>query len=68
MSIKTAEQKTPKSLIHSIVDEQPDNTSFEEILRELAFERMVERGLDDSRSGRIASEDEALRRIKSWER
>ena len=68
MSIETTEQKTPKSLIHCIVDEQPDDASFEEILRELAFERMVERGLADSRVGRVVSDKDALRRIKSWGR
>jgi len=34
-----------------IIQEQPEDASYEEILRELAFERMVERGLEDSRKG-----------------
>jgi hypothetical protein len=36
-----------------LVQEQPDDGSFEEILRELAFPRMVDRGLSDSAAGRI---------------
>ena len=38
----------------------------DEILRELAFARMIERGLEDSQSGRTISDKEMSRRIKSW--
>jgi len=68
MNIETIEQQTPKSVIHSIVDAQPDDASFDEILRELTFNRMVEKGLADSRAGRVVSEEDALRRVKSWGR
>ncbi len=40
---------SPKKQMTKIIKEQPDNSSYEEILKELAFARMVERGLDDSR-------------------
>lgn len=49
-----------------IIQQQPDDRSYDEILRELAFARMVERGLLDSRSGRTISDDEMKRRIQSW--
>ncbi|MCX7110148.1 MAG: hypothetical protein NTX45_08475 [Proteobacteria bacterium] len=68
MNIESIEQQTPKSVIHSIVDAQPDDASFDEILRELTFNRMVEKGLADSRAGRVVSEEDALRRVKSWGR
>ena len=38
-------------LIHA----QPEDATYEEIMRELAFERMIERGLADSCSGNIIS-------------
>ena len=41
---------------------------YEEIMRELAFERMVERGLADSRTGRVISNEEMARRIRSWQK
>jgi len=36
-----------KARMSEIIQEQPDDASYEEIIRELAFEHMVERGLDD---------------------
>jgi len=49
-----------------IVQEQPDDSSYDEILRELAFARMVERGLADSQAGRTVKNDEMSHRIKTW--
>ncbi len=49
-----------------IVQEQPDDSSYDEILRELAFARMIERGLVDSEEGRIITDEEMSRRIKTW--
>lgn len=57
-----------KEIMSKIIQEQPDDASFEDILRELAFERMVERGLDDSRKGRVVSNEEMEHRIRSWQR
>ena len=55
-----------KEEMSKIVQEQPDDSSYDEILRELAFARMIERGLEDSQSGRTISDKEMSRRIKSW--
>jgi len=57
---------TAKEEIIRIVTEQPDDSSYDEILRELAFERMVQRGLEDVRAGRTISHEEMGRRIKTW--
>lgn len=57
-----------KEIMTKIIQEQPDDTSYEEIMRELAFERMIERGLDDSRKGRVVSNEEMEHRIHSWQR
>jgi hypothetical protein len=57
-----------KDEIAKIIQEQPDDSSYDEILRELAFARMVERGLSDSRHNRTISNDEMARRIKAWQR
>lgn len=37
-----------KDQMVKIIQEQPDDSSYDDILRELAFTRMVERGLADS--------------------
>ena len=41
-----------KEKIMEVLEGLPEDASFEEILRELAFVRMVERGLADSDAGR----------------
>jgi predicted transcriptional regulator len=49
-----------------LIEEQPDDSSVEEILRELAFAAMAERGIADSDAGRTISNDEMGRRIATW--
>lgn len=57
---------TAKQKISEVIQSQPDDATYEEIMRELAFERMIARGLEDSREGRVVSNDEMQRRIRSW--
>ena len=57
-----------KTQLIRVIEEQPDDSSYEEILRELAFATMVERGLADSDAGRTISNEEMGRRIESWRR
>jgi predicted transcriptional regulator len=56
-----------KTRILQIIQEQPEDSSYEEILRELAFARMVERGLADSEAGRTISHEEMGHRIRTWQ-
>ena len=55
-----------KEQMKAIIDQQPEDSSYDEILRELAFARMVERGLADSDARRTISHEQMGRRIKSW--
>ena len=55
-----------KSKILELIQEQPDDSSYEEILRELAFQHMVERGLDDAPHGRSITNEEMAHRIRTW--
>jgi len=57
---------TVKEDMIRLIREQPDDSSFEEILKELAFSRMVDRGLADSEAGRVISHEEMSRRIQAW--
>lgn len=59
--------QTAKEKIAEVVSAQPEDASYEEIMRELAFERMVERGLDDARKGRVISDAEMSQRIQTWQ-
>ena len=56
---------TAKQKMTEIIEQQPDDSSYDEILRELAFSRMVERGLDDSRADRTLSNEDMGRRIRA---
>ena len=55
-----------KDRIVEIVNSQPEDSSYEEILRELAFARMIQRGLADSDAGRTISHEEMGNRITQW--
>jgi hypothetical protein len=59
---------TAKEKMKEIIQNQPEDSSYDEILKELAFARMVERGLEDSRTGRTISNEEMGRRIRSWQK
>jgi len=55
-----------KELITKIIQEQPDDASYEEILRELVLERMIDQGLEDSRKGRLVSNEDGRRNKHSF--
>ena len=57
---------TAKEELTKLVQQQPEDSTLEEIVRELAFRLMVERGLADSDAGRVTGNDEVARRIRSW--
>ena len=59
---------TAKDQITEIIKRQPDDSSYDEIVRELAFELMVQRGLKDSDEGHTISNEEMQRRIKTWQK
>ncbi len=57
---------TVKEKMAEIINEQPEDSTYDEILRELAFRRMIERGLKDSSEEKTISNNEMQKRIKSW--
>jgi predicted transcriptional regulator len=57
---------TAKEELKSLLENQPEDSSSEELVRELAFHVMVQRGLADSDAGRVISNDEVNLRIRSW--
>ncbi len=59
-------QETNKDRVLKIVQDLPADIAYDDILRELALARMIDRGLEDSRAGRTVSNTEAKRRIDSW--
>ena len=59
---------TVKAQFIKLIKDQPDDSSSEEIIREIAFASMVERGIADSEAGRTISNAEMANRIESWRR
>jgi len=59
---------TTKEKIRELIEKQPDDATFDEILRELAFARSIERGLADARENRTLSNEEMGRRIRLWQK
>jgi len=57
---------TAKEELKLLLENQPEDSSSEELVRELAFHVMVQRGLADSDAGRIFSNEEINQRIRSW--
>ena len=53
--------KTPRG-----VEIQADGSMNEKIMRELAFDRMVARGLEDVRAGRVVDNEEMQKLIRQW--
>ncbi len=60
------ERMTAKEQIAAILEDQPDDSTYDELLRELVFARMIDRGLADSDAGRTVSHEEMEARISSW--
>ena len=64
----TKEKLNIKEKMTAVIQSQPEDASYEEIMRELAFERMIERGMEDTRNERVMSNEEMERRIRTWQR
>jgi predicted transcriptional regulator len=59
---------TVKDIMIKVIQEQPEDSDFDEILRELAFVKMVNRGLADSDAGRVTPHGEIEKRMQSWQK
>lgn len=57
-----------KEKMTEIIQTQPEDSSYEEILRELFFVQMIERGLMDVKKGNLISNEEMQVQIKSWQK
>ena len=57
---------TAKEELKLLLENQPEDSSSEELVRELAFRVMVQRGLADSDADRTFSNEEVNQRIRTW--
>ncbi len=59
---------TVKEQFIKLIEDQPEDSTSEEIIREMAFAAMVDRGIADSDAGRTISKSQMASRIESWRR
>jgi hypothetical protein len=60
--------QTVKEKITEVVLSQPEDATYDEIMRELAFAKMVDHGLEDFRTGRVISNSAMGNRIRAWQK
>ncbi len=59
---------TAKDQIKQILDSQPEDSSYDDILRELVFKRVVSKGMSDQKNGNITSNEDMEKNIKEWQK
>jgi len=56
-----------KKTMIDIIVRQPDDSTYDEILKELAFSRMIDRGIQDVAAARLHSPPQVAEAVKSWQ-
>lgn len=57
---------TVKERVKMVIDDMPDDVSFDEILQELAFQLMIDRGIADSDGNRVITDIQLESEIEAW--
>ena len=60
-----ADSRNIKSDARRIVDELPDNATWEDLMYEIYVRESIEAGLADVDAGRVVSHEDAVARIRS---
>jgi len=55
-----------KEKMIKIINEQPDDSTYNEILQELSFINMINNGLEDSKNSRLTSNNDLKKEIQNW--
>lgn len=57
---------TAKDEVRKMLDELPDDSTFEDIQYHIYVREKIIRGLKDAEEGRVLSEEETERRMSKW--
>ncbi len=49
-----------------VIETLPQDSSYDEIIRELAFDRMIKNGLEDSKNSNTISNEDMKNKISQW--
>ena len=63
---EVVDMSTAKENLTKLIQDQPEESSEADIVRELAFDLMVRRGLADADADRTISNEDMGHRIRSW--
>ncbi|HOF00068.1 MAG TPA: hypothetical protein PK385_04200 [Spirochaetota bacterium] len=55
-----------KEKMIKIIKDQPDDSTFTDIIQELSFARMINNGLKDSDSNKVIEHSALKEEIKNW--
>jgi len=55
-----------KDEVRRILEQIPDNASFEDIQYHIYVREKIDRGLEDVEQGRVISQEEVERRMRNW--
>jgi predicted transcriptional regulator len=56
----------PKEIAKKVIDSLPEDSTYQEIIRELAFDKMVQRGIEDAKNGRTHTDAHVKQKIAKW--
>jgi ribosomal protein S3AE len=57
---------TIKEKMIDIIKKQPEDSSYDEILQELSFVNMVNKGLENSKNDKITEHEKVKKIVKEW--
>jgi len=57
---------TPKESVRELLDELPEETSYEDIQYHIYVSQKIDRGLQDLKAGRVLNQKEVERRMSKW--
>jgi hypothetical protein len=55
-----------KTQIINTLDKLPENLTIDQVIDHLIFVEKVQKGLDDSKNGRIYTHEEAKQKLNKW--
>jgi predicted transcriptional regulator len=58
--------RTAKEEVRKMLDQIPDDATFEDIQYHIYVREKIERGLKDIQEGRLLSQEEAEQRMSKW--
>jgi hypothetical protein len=69
MAVKARKKKappTPKEAVRSMLDNLPDDLTYEDIQYHIYVLQKIELALEDVEAGRVLSQEEVERRMEKW--